>query len=358
MRRVKNLFDAVISLDNLYGAFLGASQGKRDRREVQEFEYHLETHLWVIRRQLAAGAYQWGAYRRFRIHDPKEREIRAAPFRDRIVHHAVFNVLDPLLRHGFIADTYACIPGRGTHAAVHRYRAFVRARRWMGYRLQGDIKSYFASVDHGTLLALLGRRIGDQRLLALLHSLIRHGGEPPGKGMPIGNLTSQLFANLYLDPFDHFVKETLHARHYIRYMDDFLLLGDTRDEARARLETLTGFLRDRLQLQLNPRRAVITPLHCPCDFLGYVHYADGRSRIRRRSVRHLWRRLPALERRLSAEEISWESARASVASWFGLASHADAFRVSRAIFQERDVGSIGKRLLLKSLADKSESRKR
>jgi RNA-directed DNA polymerase len=159
---------------------------------VRDFEYHLEPRLCEIRRELVSGAYRWGPYRQFLIQDPKRRTIRAAPFRDRVVHHAIFNVLDPIIRRGFIRDTYACIPGRGC-------------------RLQCDIKSYFASVDHGVLLDLLAGRVGDARMLELLRSLIRHGAEQPGTGMPIGNLTSQLFANLYLDPLDHFAKETLRV---------------------------------------------------------------------------------------------------------------------------------------------------
>jgi hypothetical protein len=197
----------------------------------------------------------------------------------------------------------------------------------------------------------LARRIGDERMLVLLRSLIAHGAERPGIGMPIGNLTSQLFANLYLDPLDHFVKETLRVRHYIRYMDDFLLLADDRRQAREHLRTIRELLRDQLRLELNPRRIAIAPLSCPCDFLGYVHFADGRARVRRRSVRRLWRRLPALKRRLEAGQADPDAIRSSIASWFGLAAHADAYRLSRAIFAQRDVENIGKRLLLQRLAE-------
>lgn len=167
--------------------------------------------------------------------------------------------------------------------------------------------------------------------------------------MPIGNLTSQLFANLYLDPLDHFVKETLRVRHYLRYMDDFVLLLDGRDEARMRLAQVEAFLGERLQLELNPRRVVIAPLSCPRDFLGYVRHPDGRIRVRRRSVRRLWRRLRSLEGGVASGGVAWPSARASVASWLGLAKHADAFRLSRAIFSVRDVRNVGKRMLVSSL---------
>jgi len=349
MRSEKNLLAKVIAFDNLHRAFGGASHGKRDRPEVREFEYHLETRLFEIRDELAAGEYAWGPFHRFWVNDPKRREIRAAPFRDRVVHHALFNVLDPIFRRGFIADSYACIPGRGTHRAVERYRAFVRARAGRGYRLQGDVKRYFASVDHAVLLGRLERRVGDGRLLNLLGTLVTHGAERPGCGIPIGSLTSQLFANVYLDALDHFVKERLRVRHYLRYMDDFLLLASDRREARDRLGQVREFLTEQLRLELNPRRVSVAPISEPCDLLGYVHHADGRTRVRRRSVRRLWRRVPALGRRVAAREIDPDDARASVASWFGLAAHADAFRLSKSMFTQRDVDNVGKRLLVRSL---------
>ena len=322
---------------------------------MREFEYHLESRLWEIRRELESGAYAWGPFHRFWVNDPKRREIRAAPFRDRVVHHALFNVLDPIFRRGFIADSYACIPGRGTHLAVQRYRAFVRARSGRGYRVQGDIKHYFASVDHSVLLERLRRRIGDARLLTLLDTLVTHGADRSGRGMPIGSLTSQLFANVYLDALDHFVKEYLRVRHYLRYMDDFLLLAADRKEARNRLDAVRAFVTEHLRLELNPRRVIVAPVGEPCDLLGYVHHPGGRVRVRRRNVRRLWRRLPALARRVSAGKIDSGSARASVASWFGLAKYADAFRVSKRIVMQRDVENVGKRRLVQSLGTAARS---
>lgn len=165
--------------------------------------------------------------------------------------------------------------------------------------------------------------------------------------MPIGNLTSQLFANLYLDPLDHFVKETLRIRHYLRYMDDFLLLLAGRDEARARLANIEAFLGERLRLRLNPRRVVVAPLAAERDVLGFVHCPDGRIRVRRRSVRRLWRRLAVLDAGVAMGTIAWSAARASIASWFGLARHAHAFRLGRALFAARDVRNLGKRLLVR-----------
>lgn len=360
MRQARHLFERITEFSHLARAFAGARRRKRPTREVLEFAHDLEPRLWAMRAALLAGPYPWGAYRSFWIRDPKPRLIRAAPFADRVLHHAIVDALDPILRRGFIADSYACLPGRGVHRAVARFVQFARERRGLGYVLQCDIKSYFATVDHAVLNTLLARRVADERLLRLLLGLIAHGGETLAAdrdtgggrlavGIPIGNLTSQMFANLYLDPLDHFVRERLRVRHYLRYMDDFVLLLESRDEARARLAEVETFLRERLRLRLNPRRLVIAPLACPRDVLGYVHYSSGRLRVRRRSVRRLWRRLGVLEERVRAERIPWSSVRGSVASWIGLAKHADAFHLSRAIFTARDVRNIGKRLLVRRL---------
>jgi RNA-directed DNA polymerase len=350
MRRAKNLFPSVIALENLGRAFRAASRGKRDQAEVQDFEHHLEHRLWAIRGGLEAGAWRWGAYREFLISDPKRRVIRAAPFCDRVVHHAIFAVLDPVLRRRFIADTFACIPGRGTHRAFRRFQTFVAERRGEGWVVQCDVASYFASVDHGVLRALLERSIGDRGLLDLLASLVDHGAAAPGKGMPIGNLTSQLFANLYLDPLDHLVKEELRVRHYLRYMDDFLLLAGDRREGRALRARIEAFLGERLLLRLNPRRVILAPLGAPRDVLGYVRHGDGRVRVRRRSVRRLVRRIGALARAHGEGRVGREAVRSSLASWLGLARHADAFRLSRSIFARRDVANLGKRLLVRTLS--------
>ncbi|MGH2986216.1 MAG: RNA-directed DNA polymerase [Solirubrobacterales bacterium] len=242
------------------------------------------------------------------ICDPKRREIRAAPFRDRVLHHAIVAAVAPIFERGFIADTYACIRGRGQNRAVERYRRFARSRQGRGYALHCDIASYFRNVDHEVLLLLLRRRIGDRRLLDLLASLIAHGQEAPGLGMPIGSLTSQMFANLYLDPLDHFVKETLRVRHYLRYMDDLVILLYDRAEARRRLAEVEAFLAERLRLRLNPRRSQVAPLRAPRDFLGYVHHPDGPTRVRRRNVGRLRRRLAALDEGLEAGTTDWLAA--------------------------------------------------
>ncbi len=352
-KRARGLFERLVEFPHLLRAFRGAARRKRRSRELLAFRHELEPRLWAMRRDILAGPYPWGAYRTIILRDPKSRVIRAAPFADRVLHHAIVDLLDPIARRGFIDDTYACLPERGVHRAVARFVAFARERAGRGYLLQCDISRYFASVDHGILLGLLERKIADRPMVDLLRGLIAHGAEREGVGMPIGNLTSQLFANLYLDPLDHFVRERLRVRHYLRYMDDFVLLGPDRVAAWEYHGAIEEFLRDRLRLVLNARRTVVAPLARSHDVLGYVHRAGGGLRVRRRSVHRLWRRLGALERRHRRGEVEWSAVRASIASWVGLACHANAFTLSRALFSRRDVRHAGKRLLVQSLAKKN-----
>lgn len=346
MRTTTHLFPKVTAFGTLFRSFVEASHRKRDQPEVQRFEYHLEERLWEIKRELEAESYQWGGYRAFWIHDPKKRLIRAAPFRDRVVHHALYRVLAPIVERAYIADTYACLIGLGSLAAVRRYEEYLRRQRGTGYVLKADVKQYFPSVDHAVLRGLLRRKIRDERLLRLLDRLIETGDEGGGKGMPIGNLTSQLFANLYLDPLDHFVKEDLQRRAYIRYMDDVVILGEEKAELWDVLREVERFLQERLRLSLQPQRTSVRPVAAGIDVLGYVVYPNGYKRVRRRNVIAVRRRLTRLEAGHARGEIPFAHARQSIASWLGLAKHASAFRLSRSLFLAHDVRHIGKRLLL------------
>ncbi|MGH8009938.1 MAG: reverse transcriptase domain-containing protein, partial [Candidatus Binatia bacterium] len=346
MKTAKQLFPQGTAFANLCQAFHDASHGKRTKPEVQDFAYHLEERLWEIKHELEAGRYVWGGYRPFWIYDPKKRLIKAASFRDRVVHHALYNILEPLWERSYIRDTYACLSGRGTLAAVRRYEECIRQVAGRGYVLKCDISQYFASVDHAVLQALLRRKLRDETILPLLDSLVKTGDVGGGKGMPIGNLTSQLFANLYLDPCDHFVKEQL-GRQYIRYMDDFVIVGRQKRELWEVLAAAREFLWQRLRLSLNPRRTAVLPLVQGVDFLGYVIYPGGDKRIRRRNVVNFRRRLAKLAEGHTQGEVTFAHARSSLASWLGLAKPAGAFRLSRRLFLEHDVRNIGKRLLVK-----------
>ena len=272
MKRHGDLFGRVVDFANLHHAFRLAAKGKRGQPEVIRFRYDLEHNLLDLRRRLLAGDYEFGPYRSFQVLDPKPRRIVAAPFPDRVVHHAMCSVLAPVFVPTFIRDSYACIPGRGTHAAVLRLQHFAR-RPASVFVLQCDIRKYFQTIDRAVLEGLVRRKIKDRRLLALVDRVIDSAPvDPdfgPGKGLPIGNLTSQLLANVYLDPLDHFVKETPRRRCYVRYVDDFAVLGETRDELAEVRGAIAGFLADRLALGLHPNKSHVFPCRRGITFLGY-----------------------------------------------------------------------------------------
>ncbi len=239
--------------------------------------FGLEGQLRRIREELLDGRYRFGTYRVFKVRDPKERVIKAAPFRDRVVHHALCNVIAPIFERSMIPDCYACRVGKGNLAAVRRLQGWVRGRPH-DFALVCDVRKYFDSIDHGLLLGLLSRRLRDRRLIALLADLLAGGAASPGKGIPIGNLTSQLFANLYLDSFDHFVKETLRVRHYLRYVDDFVCLGLSKPGLWQVLEAQEEKLAV-LELSLAPRKVRLAPVSTGLPFLGFV-VSPGPSRLR------------------------------------------------------------------------------
>ena len=282
-RRRKQLLEALVDLDNLHVAFGLASRGKRLHRDTARLFFDLEREMLMLRHELLEGRYRFGPYRVFTIRDPKERTIKAAPFRDRVVHHAICNVIEPIFDRAMIHDSFACRVNKGNLAAVHRLRRWVRGRR-QDYALSCDIRRYFDSVDHQILLDLLARRIGDDGMLVLLKRLIQGGASELGRGIPIGNLTSQLFANIYLDPFDHFVKESLRVRHYVRYVDDFVCLGSSKQELWETAESITQRLGE-LKLALSYSKVRVAPVATGVPFLGFVVRPGGLRLRGRRLVR-------------------------------------------------------------------------
>ena len=253
MKRYGYLWPQVINFDNLLAAARQAQKGKRFRDNVLRFNYSLENELIQLHQELATQTYRPGQYKTFSVKEPKPRLISAAPYRDRVVHHALCNVIMPIFERTLIYDTYANRAGYGSHRALKRFTQFTRSSR---YVLQCDVRKYFPSIDHAILKAILSRKIKCPHTLWLIHTIIdgSNDQEPaieyfPGdnlltpaqrrRGLPIGNLTSQFFANIYLSSFDHFVKEHLKAKKYLRYVDDFALFSDDRGflaEARPAIE--------------------------------------------------------------------------------------------------------------------------
>lgn len=285
LKRVGNLFEQVVSFENLLTAARLAMQGCGNTPAVCRFAYRLEPEILRLQEELESGTYRPGRYRYFQVFDPKQRLIAVAPFRDRVVHHAVVRILTPVYERCFIFDSYATRPGKGTHAAIRRARGFVRAYPWY---LKADVEKYFDNVDHDILMAILARKIKDQRLLELVERIIRN--VPAAKGLPIGNLTSQFLANVYLDPFDHEIKDRLGIRGYVRYMDDFILFGRSRQGLLELRAYVDDYLRERLRLSLKINATWLNRSSHGLSFLGmriFPRFIRIRPENRRRSLKRM-----------------------------------------------------------------------
>ena len=282
-KSIKNVFDSKLNYIKLYEAHLRASNHKRKRKDVILFEMDLETNLMNLCRSIKNKTYHRGEYNEFIVHEPKVRVIQSLPYVDRIVHQwYVEEFIIPYIANKFIKDTYACIKGRGTHKAVDNLEYYMRImkRKYKHYYiLKCDVKKYFYTIDKDILFSILTRHISDKKLLEFTKLLVYDNSS--SKGIPIGNYTSQYFANIYLNELDHYVKEVLRIKYYIRYMDDFILLVPTKAEAKKYKKLITVFLSEKLDLELN-KKSKYYPNELGVDFCGYRVYETHRL-IRKRS---------------------------------------------------------------------------
>lgn len=300
MKRAGNLIERIAEGDNLRLAFWKASKGKRGKAQVLSFRDDLDANLRRLREELLSGSIAWGPYHKFRVRDPKERMIFAPPFRDQVAQHAIMNICEPKFDRFQIHDSYASRKGKGLDGAIARAGRFARAGDWY---LKLDVRKYFDSVDHQILKRLLGRRFKDSIVLELLESVIDSYATTPARGLPLGNLTSQFFANHYLGVFDHFAKEKLHCGRYVRYMDDFVIWGDSRMVLRDIQTSVADFLQAQLRLDLNP--PCLNACSLGMTFLGYRVF-PGRVRLSRRSRDRFRRRLRQYHRRYESGQWSEE----------------------------------------------------
>jgi RNA-directed DNA polymerase len=337
MKTYSNLYPLIYNFENLYQAYLKARRAKRYQEEVLKFTANLEENLITIQNEILHHVYRTGRYRTFYVHDPKTRLVAALPFKDRIVQHALCSVIEPLFEKGFIFDSYACRKYKGTHAGADRVTEFLKSaqKRWgKVYCLKADITQYFPSVNHQILKPIIQRKIACPDTLQLINEIIDSGGDGNScpRGLPIGNLTSQLWANVYLDQLDHFVKETLREKYYVRYMDDFVILkGDKQYLLEVKRE-IEGFLTDKLDLQLNGKTG-IWPINQGIDFLGYRIWPHYRL-LRKRSTKRIRRALKHFQKEYPEGHITLDRINATVQSWLGHARHADSYRFRQKLVEE------------------------
>lgn len=324
-KTIKKCFLERLTFENMLAAHKRASKGKKSKKEVILFEMDLETNLIRIIDEIRNHKYKFGEYREFLVYEPKERIIKSLPYRDRVVHQwFVEEFVKPYYSKRFIKDTYACIDGKGTHLAVEKTQEYMRKmKKQYGeyYVLKCDVKKYFYNMDKQVLLNILKDKIKDKYLIDFIKVILDDGSD---LGIPIGNFTSQYFANIYLNELDHFVKEQLQIKYYIRYMDDFVLLVKDRETAKALLTKIESFLTNNLKLTLNSKSKYF-PNKFGIDFCGYRIYETHiilRKRFKNKvnkSIR-LWGKLKE-EIRLNVDKCyrSWNSFKAH-------ASHANSYK--------------------------------
>lgn len=353
MKSIKHVFEQIVEYDNLYRAYLNARLCKRYRREVLKFTAHLEDYLFWLQEQLKNGTYKLGRYREFFIYEPKQRLIMAQPFKDRVVQWAIYQILHPMFAKSYITDSYACIEGRGTHSAVERLQYWLKQvdrKEQPYYYLKLDISKYFYRIDHEVLLSILNRRISDEKMIELLTIIIKSNetnfGLPPGKspgevkkidrvsdrGMPVGNLSSQMFANLYLNELDQYCKRVLGIHYYVRYMDDVIILHEDKKQLHEWKGLIDSFLQEKLKLDLNDKTC-IRPVTLGIEFCGYKTWATH-IKLRKSTALKMKRRLKRIQEQYARGEITMERAKQTVNSYMGILKHCDSYTLKKTIFGE------------------------
>jgi len=362
-----SMYDELCSFRNLHRAFKKAKENKRFSEGVGDFELNLEGELLKLQKEIAGRTYSPRPLRRFSIRDPKTRVIHASHFRDRVVHHALCNIIQPIFEKSFIYDSFANQTRKGTHKAVAGFDKFKRkvsengrlirnarySNQVIGHILKCDIKHYFQEVDHEVLMDIISRRIKDDKVLWLIGAILRANltsgedeiclaernkmkacdGFPSRKGMPLGNLTSQFFANVYLNELDYFVKHILRAEYYIRYVDDFVILHRSRCMLEFYKEQVDEFLKEILKIELHADKTKIFPIYHGAPFLGFRVYYYHKL-LKKSNIRHFRRRLEWLIQLYESGEISEQSLIASVDGWLEYARYGDTWKMRKEVVEK------------------------
>jgi retron-type reverse transcriptase len=331
-----HLWECIIDFENLYRAFREASTGKRYRWESLKFKANLEENLIILQNELIWDMYKPEPCRQFIVKEPKVRLISAPTFRDRVVHHALCQVIEPIFENRMIQETFACRRGKGTHAAMYHTQKCARAaqRKWGSYYvLKCDIKSFFPTVDRDVLMGIIGRYINDKRTMNLIGVIIRSYESPhqDGKGIPIGALTSQLGANIVLMPFDHWMKEVNRVRFYARYMDDFIILHNDKEYLWELLCKIENYIHD-LKMSLNPKTGIF-PGKNGIDFCGYRIW-PSHIKPRKSTIKRAKKRLRKMAKTYRANPEILEHAKASIMSFLGYIRHCNGWCSTKSLLEE------------------------
>jgi RNA-directed DNA polymerase len=329
-------FEEIIGLENLMGAWKEFKIGKRDRKDVQEFSLNLMDNIFSLHYDLYNHTYKHGGYQAFKINDPKPRDIHKATVRDRLLHHAIYRKFYPFFKKTFIAESYSCQIDKGTHRAINKFRKYFwkvsRNNTKTCWVLKCDIKKFFANIDHEILIKILTEYIPDKNIIWLLKNVINSFSTlcKIGEGLPLGNLTSQLFVNIYMSRFDQFVKHKMKAKYYIRYADDFVILSDNKKQLENLVTKISEFLKDELKLELHPDKISIQTFSSGVDFLGTVNFPDYRI-LRTKTKRRMIKKLSFKHKMLKEGLVSKDSFNQSLQSYLGILRYVNGDKIERKI---------------------------
>ena len=344
LQTIKNIFPLIYDFENLFNAYKKAIKCKRYRTDVMEYTDRLEENLIELQNEFIWKTYSVGQYNIFYVYEPKKRMIMSLQFKDRVAQHAIYSQINPYFEKQFINDSYACREGKGTHRAIKRLQNWLRKtdrKQERFYYLKLDISKYFYRVDHEILMGILQRKIADKDLLHVLSVIINcedtHFGLPlgadvgnvaydelPGEvGLPIGNLTSQMFANLYLNELDQHCKHKLRLHYYIRYMDDIIILHHDKKYLEEVKRDIAGFLEEKLHLQLN-NKTCIRPTSMGIEFVGFRVWSTH-IKLRKKTAKKMKKRLKYLFTAYAAGEVDRETLDRSIASYRGILKHFNSY---------------------------------
>jgi len=347
MKTYRNLYPKLCSIENLRLAFKKAGKNKTLLPYVAEFKENLEEELMNLHKELISFTYKPHQLKKFIIRDPKTRTIHASAFRDRVVHHALINILEPIFEPIFICDSYASRKNKGTHKAVKRFDKFKREvskngklaknaynkNNVTGYVLKADIKHYFDTVDHEILLGIIESKIKDRDVIWLIKQILGNFETPiKGKGMPLGNLTSQFFANVYLNRLDQFVKHKLKARYYLRYVDDFVILHNDKERLSEYKDKISDYLTC-LKLELHPDKSKILPLGRGITLLGYRIFYHHKL-LRKSNLRKFNRTFNKKIDLCEEGQYTFDDLSKSLEGWFGYAIWANTYNLRKSIIKQ------------------------
>lgn len=315
-------------------AFNKARKHKTKKEYVLRFECNLRAELLQLQWELLTGTYKPATMTIFTVRDPKTRKISASHFRDRVVHHAICNIIEPIFESRFIFDTHANRKGKGTKATLQRFDVFKRKVGPHGFALKADIRKYFETVDHQVLLSILGRRVKDTQMLKLISLILaNHKTTTPGLGMPLGNLTSQTWANIYLAELDNFVKHELRVKYYLRYVDDFVILHRSQTQLQEWKARIDAFLVEQLRIRLHPDKTKVVPLQAGVQVVGFRIFPTHKL-LKKSNIHRIRIRIHHLKLQLASGLTTPEHVRLSMAGWEGYAKMADTYSLRQEIGSE------------------------